>query len=203
MLLLKILAFIVVLGIIAAIFYVRLTAIRESKKTVQQFERLNEQLNLQLDTTRKVGNEVLPKLVGAFSGRNLLIEKTIRNRFKYLVVSIPFKNKHHLQLQIVPKGYATTPDRLEKAPVVEVNTEAAEKYLLIANKASLAKAFFEERFYPFWQKHQQIEFMFSTLIAYNDQLTLALLAGGKKVKNDLVLEVTITWLYQLAAALEK
>lgn len=66
----------------------------------------------------------------------------------------------------------------------------------------MAREIVQERFMPFLEQFEQLRFLFSTLVLYQQGFTLVILSSSKKMKYDLVIGTFINFLYGLCTETE-
>lgn len=192
----------IAIGIIV-FFYYRLVALRESRRIMQYFEKLQEQLGLKLQGAASKGQEVFPRLEGQYQGRKLLVERTLREKFKFFVMHASLHNPEQWMLQIVPKNHLRPKESLTTENLILSGIEAFDKeFLLISSQPEWARQVVQERFMPFLAQYEQLRFLFSTLVLYQQGLTLVILSSSKKMKYDLVIGTFVNFLYGLCAETE-
>lgn len=203
-LVINIIIFLAVTALVIFVFYFRIKALQESKKLIAYFEKLNEKLLLEKDFSRKIGNEALPKLSGIRNNRNILIERTIQEKYKYLVISISFQNKTQLHWQISPKNHYVGKQEVAQEDVLLTEIAFIDKnYYVFGNNLLQIKQLITNFFIPFSRQYQEIWFLFSNLLIFRDRITLVLLSTPDKLKYDVVLEKFLSSLEVFAEELEQ
>ncbi|KOY85417.1 hypothetical protein AD998_03945 [bacterium 336/3] len=201
---LNLIVFLAVLGLVLFIFYFRITALQESKKVTNYLSVLNRKLNLQEDFSRKSGNDWLPKLNGVYENRDLVIERTIQEKYKYLVISLSFQNQNNFFLQITPQSHLKGKEKPEESQIIQTGLESIDnEYFVSSNHLENTTQIIQDFFLPIQNKYKQIWFLFSTFLVFQNRITFVLLSVPTKLKYDLILEQMVQDLYQLAKTIEQ
>jgi len=198
------LIFLAITVLVIFVFYFRIKAFQESKKLLLYFEKLQEKLSLQADFSRKVGNEYLPRLSGIYQNRDTLIERTIQEKYKYLVLSISFQNQQQLHCQLTAKSHYLGKEEVNSTEILATNIPFIDKnYYVFGNNLAKIQEISTNFFLPFSQQYQEIWFLFSNLLIFGNRITLVLLSASDKLKYDVLLEKILLSLHTFAQELEK
>jgi hypothetical protein len=201
---LNLIVFLTVLGLVGFIFYFRIAALQESKKITNYLSLINQKLGLQEDFSEKSGNDWLPKLSGVYENRDLIIERTIQERYKYLVISLSFQNDSNYHLQITPKSHLKAKETPDESQIIRTDIESIDnEYFVSSNNVKNTIKILQDFFIPIQNKYKQIWFLFSTFLVFQNRITFVLLSVPTKLKYDLILEQMIQDLYQLAKTIEQ
>jgi len=201
---LNLIVFLAVLGLVGFIFYFRITALQESKKVSNYLSELNKKLGLQEDFSRKSGNDWLPKLSGIYENRDLVIERTIQDKYKYLVMSLALQNTGNFYLQITPQSHLKGKEKPEETQIIKTGIELIDQtYFVSSNNTELAQQILNEFLLPIQNKYKQIWFLFSTFLVFQNRITFVLLSVPTKLKYDFILEQMLQDLYKLAQNIEQ
>lgn len=199
----SIILFLLVLILVFFIFYLRIKALQESKKTLKYFENLKDKFQMQMSFHPKEANHILPILKGSIRGRDTLIERTVREKYKYLVISIALKNKQKLALQITPKSHLREKEKVDEGQLVESNIPYIDKnYLLSTSDKAVLQKFLIEHFLKWKKKYATVWHLFSTLVVYGDRITLVLLSVPQGIKYDFLIEEFLQDLQEAAEEIE-
>ncbi len=197
-----IMAAIVLSGIV--IFYLRTVAVKESKKIVLQFENLAKKLNLPLDSTKKLGEDIFPRMEGIYEKRNIIIERKEEEKYNYFVVSISVKNAEDLHWSVIPKNHLKEKDLLPTTDLLNLGDVFFDKnFQVLGTDNERVKAFLNTDLKKFLTIHEPIKTAFNTFVLFKNSLTFVLVSRPSPLKNDLILEVCRQFLYDLAGKLEK
>ncbi len=140
---------------------------------------------------------------GEYQGRKLLIERTLRDKFKFFVMHASLHNPEQWMLQIVPKNHLRPKEVLAKENLILSGIAAFdEEFLLISNQPEWAREVVAQCFLPFMEQYGQLRFLFSTLVLYQQGFTLVILSSSKKMKYDLVIKHFVELLYGLCIQTE-
>lgn len=198
-----ILLFVVFSGVVLFFFYFRLQTIRESQKIVDYFQKVAEKFTLQANLLRKKGKVALPYLEGRWQGRHLIVERTIQEKYNYLVISIECQNTQKIHFQITPKNHLRAANEPDEKQIVSTQIKAIdEEYFVSGSPIEKVREIVEYFFIPFTQKYSSIWFLFSTLLIFQNRITLVLLSSPKKLRYDLIIEQMILDLQELAKQIE-
>lgn len=198
-----ILVFVIFGGIVFFVFYFRLQTIQESRKIVGYFEKIAEKFALQAHLERKNGNVALPHLQGVWENRHVLVERTIQEKYNYLVISLELKNLEKIHFQITPKNHLRAKEKADESQLVRTEIAWIDKdYFVSGSPAEMVKEIAQKFFVPFAQKYAQIWFLFSTLLIFQNRITMVLLSSPKKLRYDLLIEQMLLDLHHLAKQLE-
>jgi hypothetical protein len=201
---LNLIVFLTVLGLVGFIFYFRIAALQESKKITNYLSLINQKLGLQEDFSKKSGNDWLPKLSGVYENRDLIIERTIQEKYKYLVISFSFQNDSNYHLQITPKSHLKAKETPDESQIIRTDIESIDnEYFVSSNNMENTIKILQDFFIPIQNKYKQIWFLFSTFLVFQNRITFVLLSVPTKLKYDLILEQMIQDLYQLAKTIEQ
>ncbi|MCU0438329.1 MAG: hypothetical protein MUC49_10450 [Raineya sp.] len=201
---LNLIVFLAVLGLVLFIFYFRITALQESKKVTNYLSLINQKLGLQEDFSKKSGNDWLPKLSGTYENRDLVIERTIQEKYKYLVISFSFQNPNNFFLQITPKSHLKAKEKPKESQVIQTGIQSIDnEYFVSSNNLESTTKILQDFFEPIQNKYKQIWFLFSTFLVFQNRITFVLLSVPTKLKYDLILEQMVQDLYQLAKTIEQ
>jgi hypothetical protein len=201
---LNLIVFLTVLGLVGFIFYFRIAALQESKKITNYLSLINQKLGLQEDFSKKSGNDWLPKLSGVYENRDLIIERTIQEKYKYLVISLSFQNDSNYHLQITPKSHLKAKETPDESQIIRTDIESIDnEYFVSSNNVKNTTKILQDFFIPIQNKYKQIWFLFSTFLVFQNRITFVLLSVPTKLKYDLILEQMIQDLYQLAKTIEQ
>jgi hypothetical protein len=201
---LNLIVFLTVLGLVGFIFYFRIAALQESKKITNYLSLINQKLGLQEDFSKKSGNDWLPKLSGVYENRDLIIERTIQEKYKYLVISLSFQNDSNYHLQITPKSHLKAKETPDESQIIRTDIESIDnEYFVSSNNVENTTKILKDFFIPIQNKYKQIWFLFSTFLVFQNRITFVLLSVPTKLKYDLILEQMIQDLYQLAKTIEQ
>jgi hypothetical protein len=201
---LNLIVFLTVLGLVGFIFYFRIAALQESKKITNYLSLINQKLGLQEDFSKKSGNDWLPKLSGVYENRDLIIERTIQEKYKYLVISFSFQNDSNYHLQITPKSHLKAKETPDESQIIRTDIESIDnEYFVSSNNVKNTIKILQDFFIPIQNKYKQIWFLFSTFLVFQNRITFVLLSVPTKLKYDLILEQMIQDLYQLAKTIEQ
>jgi hypothetical protein len=201
---LNLIVFLTVLGLVGFIFYFRIAALQESKKITNYLSLINQKLGLQEDFSKKSGNDWLPKLSGVYENRDLIIERTIQEKYKYLVISLSFQNDSNYHLQITPKSHLKAKETPDESQIIRTDIESIDnEYFVSSNNVKNTIKILQDFFIPIQNKYKQIWFLFSTFLVFQNRITFVLLSVPTKLKYDLILEQMIQDLYQLAKTIEQ
>lgn len=201
---LNLIVFLTVLGLVGFIFYFRIAALQESKKITNYLSLINQKLGLQEDSSKKSGNDWLPKLSGVYENRDLIIERTIQEKYKYLVISLSFQNDSNYHLQITPKSHLKAKETPDESQIIRTDIESIDnEYFVSSNNVENTTKILKDFFIPIQNKYKQIWFLFSTFLVFQNRITFVLLSVPTKLKYDLILEQMIQDLYQLAKTIEQ
>jgi hypothetical protein len=198
-----ILAFVIFGGMVFLVFYFRLQTIQESRKIVDYFEKIAKKFGLKANLERKSGNVALPHLEGVWENRHLLVERTIQEKYNYLVISIEVKNLQKIHFQITPKNHLRAKEKADESQLV--STEIAwidNDYFVSGSPAEKVKEITQNFFVRFVKKYAQIWFLFSTLLIFQNRITIVLLSSPKKLRYDLIIEQMLLDLQLLAKQIE-
>lgn len=197
-----IMAAIVLSGVV--IYYLKTVAVKESKKIVVQFENLAKKLNLPLDITKQLGEDIFPRMEGIYEGRNIVIERTEEEKYNYFVVSISVNNPENLHWLVIPKNHLKEKDLLPATDLLLLGDAFFDKnFQVVGTDTEQIKSFLSNDLKRFLTTHEPINTAFNTFILFKNRLTFVLVSRPKPVKNDLILEVCRQFLYDLANKLEK
>ncbi len=200
---LAILLFVVLAGITFFFFYFRLQTIQESKKIVDYFQKVAEKFVLSANLKQKKGNIALPRIEGVWAGRHILVERTIQERYNYLVISLEINNSSKIHFQITPKNHLRAKEKPDESQLVRTEIAWIDKeYFISGSPAEIVKEIAQKFFVPFAQKYAQIWFLFSTLLIFQNRITMVLLSSPKKLRYDLIIEQMLLDLHHLAKQLE-
>ncbi|MCS6795113.1 MAG: hypothetical protein NZ516_04065 [Raineya sp.] len=198
-----ILMFVVFGGLVFFIFYFRLQTIQESRKIVDYFQKVAEKFGLQAQLERKSGNVALPRLEGVWQNRHIIIERTIQEKYNYLVISIELNNLQKIHFQITPKNHLRAKEKADESQLISTQITWIDKdYFVSGSPSDKVKAICEDFFTPFANKYAQIWFLFSTLVIFQNRITLVLLSSLKKLRYDLIIEQMLLDLHHFANQLE-
>jgi len=199
----SIILFLVIATLVAFIFFLRIKALQESKKIIKYFENLKNKFEMQMSFHPKEGNHTLPILKGLVKGRDTLIERTVKDKYKYLVVSISLKNKKSLTLQITPKSHLRGKEKPDEGQQLESTIPYIDKnYLVRTSDINFLQGFLLDHFLKWKKKYARVWHLFSTLVIYGDRITLVLLSVPAAIKFDLLLEEFLQDLQNIAAETE-
>lgn len=199
----NIILFLLVLTLVFFIFYLRIKALQESKKILKYFENLRDKFQMQISFHPKEANHILPILKGTVKGRDTLIERTIREKYKYLVISIYLKNTEKVSLQITPKNHLRAKEKVDEGQLVESNIPYIDKnYFLSASHKEVLQNFLEKYFLQWTNKYATVWHLFSTLVVYGDRITLVLLSVPQGIKYDFLIEEFLQDLQDIAEEIE-
>ena len=197
-----IMAAIVLSGIV--IYYLKTVAVKESKKIVVQFENLAKKLNLPLDATKKLGEDIFPRMEGKCEGRNIVIERKEEEKYNYFVVSISVNNPENLHWLVIPKNHLREKDLLPQADLLLFGDMFFDKkFQIVGTDNEQVKLFLNADLKKFLTTHEPINTAFNTFILFKNRLTFVLVSRPSPLKNDLILEVCRQFLYNLAEKIEK
>jgi hypothetical protein len=199
----SIILFLLVFTLVFFIFYLRIKALQESKRMLKYFENLRDKFQMQMSFHPKEANHILPILSGQVSHRDTIVERTIQEKYKYIVISIALKNSKNITLQITPKDHLRGKEKVDEAQLVETNiTSINNNYFVSANHSEFLKEFLVEYFLKWQKKYASIWFLFSTLVIFRDRITLVLLSVPQRIKYDLVVEQFLLDLQAVADEIE-
>ena len=197
-----IMAAIVLSGIV--IYYLKTVAVKESKKIVVQFENLAKKLNLPLDATKKLGEDIFPRMEGKYEGRNIVIERKEEEKYNYFVVSISVSNPENLHWLVIPKNHLREKDLLPQTDLLLFgDTFFDKKFQIVGTDNEQVKTFLNADLKKFLTTHEPINTAFNTFILFKNRLTFVLVSRPSPLKNDLILEVCRQFLYNLGEKIEK
>lgn len=158
---------------------------------------------MQMSFHPKEANHILPILKGSVKGRDTLIERTVREKYKYLVISIALKNKQNIALQITPKNHLRGKEKVDEGQPVESNIPYIDKnYLLSTSNKEVLQEFLVEYFLKWKKKYSTVWHLFSTLVVYGDRITLVLLSVPQGIKYDFLIEEFLQDLQEVAEEIE-
>ncbi|PKQ69937.1 hypothetical protein [Raineya orbicola] len=198
-----ILAFVIFGGMVFLVFYFRLQTIQESRKIVNYFQKIAKKFGLQAELERKNGNVALPHLQGVWENRHVLIERTIQEKYNYLVISVELKNLQKIHFQITPKNHLRAKEKADESQLVSTEIAWIDKdYFVSGSPAEKVKEITQNFFVPFVKKYAQIWFLFSTLLIFQNRITIVLLSSPKKLRYDLIIEQMLLDLQLLAKQIE-
>ena len=152
----------------------------------------------------KEANHILPILRGSVKGRDTIIERTVKDKYKYLVISISLKNKSKLSFQITPKNHLREKEKADEKQLVESGIPYIDKnYFVGTSDKAFLQDFLLEYFMKWKKKYAQVWQIFSTLVIYGDRMTLVLLSLPTGIKYDFLLEEFLLDLQNLAVEIEE
>lgn len=159
---------------------------------------------MQMNFHPKEANHILPVLSGIVKGRDTLIERTIKDKYKYLVLSISLKNKKKLSLQITPKNHLREKEKADESQLLESGIAYIDNnYFVSASDRAFLENFLVEHFMRWKNKYAQVWHLFSTLVIYKDRITLVLLSVPTRIKYDSLLEEFLQDLQIVASEIEE
>lgn len=200
----SIILFLLVAVLVAFIFFLRIKALQESKKILKYFENLKNKFQMKMSFHPKEANHILPVLKGSIAGRDTLIERTIQEKYKYLVISIAIKNTKKINLQITPQNHLKAKEKVDETQLVKSGIPYIDKnYFLSASDKTFLQEFLVEHFMKWKKKYAHVWHLFSTLLIYGDRLTLVLLSVPAGIKYDFLLEEFLKDLQDLAVEIEE
>lgn len=195
----SIILFVLVLILVSFIFYLRIKALQESKKILKYFENLRDKFQMQMSFHPKEGNHILPVLKGSVKGRDTLIERIVREKYKYIVISIALKNEKNITLQITPKNHLKAKEKIDETQIIKSGIAHIDKnYFLSSTSKEFLHKFLVNHFLEWEKKYATVWHLFSTLVIYGNRITLVLLSVPQKIKYDLVIEEFLRDLQEVA-----
>lgn len=199
----SIILFLLVAVLVFFIFYLRIKALQESKRMLKYFENLRDKLQMQLSFHRREANHILPVLKGFVNNRDTIIERTIQEKYKYLVISIFLENRLDLSLQITPKNHVREKQKPDEGQLLKTQIpDIDENYFVSASDSEFLQKFLTEHFMEWQKKYASVWFLFSTLVIFKNRITLVLLSVPQRIKYDLVIEQFLQDLQNIAKAIE-
>lgn len=186
-------------GLVFFIFYIRIAANQESKRIQVYFAKIAEKFQLQTDFSLKSGNDWLPKIQGYYQQRHLLIERTIRDKYKYLVLSMALKNTARFHFHITPKNHVRSKEKPDDNQIFSTAISHIDKtYFVSSNQPQISIKIIESYFTDMETKYKSIWNLFSTLVVYENRITLVLLSVPTKLKYDVIIEQMLQDIHALA-----
>ncbi|WP_038028614.1 hypothetical protein [Thermonema rossianum] len=192
------LLFVVVAGFTFLWVYARRQSRRYNERLVRQFEALKKQFEKAELQLRTQSNEVYPLLKTGMEGRALLIERTLRDKFNFFVINLHTGNPQGVHVQLIPETHYHGLKEKEKESF-SLLPDAGWAYV---GHASLAQTIAKDYLNPLMQQYPTLRDLFSTLVIYQQAITLVLFSSTKPIAYDKVLMIGSRLCLQLARLIE-